>query len=313
MESILITGATGMIGSALTELLLKEGYAVIGLTRDPGKQVSRHPHLRYAGWDPQKGRIDDWAISEADHVINLAGASVAEGRWTNQRKQVILQSRVQSGHTLTQALAKVPNKVLTVLQASAIGWYGADPKRNGFHAFKEDAPADRHFLGSTCQQWEESIAGVRDLGKRLVYFRIGIVLSNRGGAYREFLKPVTFGIAPVLGSGRQIYSWIHITDLCYMFLYAVRNKELNGVFNAVTPYPISNRELILGIARQRNSWRYISIPVPSWVLQGMLGEMSIEVLKSSTVSGEKIMRSGFVFTHPEIHEAIRSLITDPTQ
>lgn len=312
METILITGVTGMIGSVLADCLLNEGFAVIGVSRDPGKQVSRHPNLRYAGWDPQKGTIDEWAISEADHVINLAGASVAEGRWTIKRKQVILQSRVQSGQTLTQALAKVPNKVRTVLQASAIGWYGADPKRSGIQPFREDAPADGHFLGSTCQRWEESIAGVRDLGKRLVLFRIGIVLSNRGGAYREFLKPVKFGIAPVLGSGRQIYSWVHITDLCRMFLHAIRKVEVNGVYNAVAPQPVSNQELILAIARQRNSWRYLTIPVPSWVLKSMLGEMSIEVLKSTTVSGEKIVRSGFIFTHPEIQGAISSLIADPS-
>jgi uncharacterized protein (TIGR01777 family) len=169
-------------------------------------------------------------------------------------------------------------------------------------------PADHSFLGDTCKQWEECVAPVKEMGKRLVTYRIGIVLSTKGGALAEFMKPLRFGIAPILGNGRQIISWIHIDDLCRLFLYAIEQEKLNGVFNAVAPNPVSNKLLTTTLAGIQKGKAYIPAYVPSFVLKLMMGEMSIEVLKSSTVSAEKIRKTGFQFLYPTIAPALQDLV-----
>jgi len=303
METVLITGGTGMIGQALRSELLKRGYRVIILTRDKSKQKSNNANLVYADWDIERMMIDKDAVAAADHIIHLAGAGVAEKRWTSKRKQEIVASRVKSGELLVKALKEQTNKVKTVISISGIGWYGAD---SGGNIFTEKDPPANDFLGNTCVQWEKAIAPVETIGKRLVILRTGIVLDNNGGAIKEFKKPLQFGIASVLGSGKQIVSWIHIDDLINLFVYSLENATVHGVYNAVASRPVSNKELILQLAKARNKF-YIPMPVPAFVLKIVLGEMSIEVLKSATVSSKKIEETGFSFQYSTIESAIRKL------
>lgn len=306
METVLITGGTGLIGQALTRELVSRDYNVIILTRGRSA-ASKASGVQYAHWDVERQAIDKDAVGKADHIIHLAGANVAEGRWTEARKQEILQSRTKSGALLVKALREYPNKVRTVVSASAIGWYGPDPQVPNPRPFTEPAPAAPGFLGATCRQWEDSISGVVELGKRLVILRTGIVLSGEGGAYKEFEKPLRFGVASVLGSGTQVVSWIHMADLLGMYMMALQNERWQGVYNAVAPAPVSNRELIGTIARQRGKF-YITTKVPEAALKAALGEMSVEVLKSATVSSRKAEDAGYRFLFPNIGTAVHNLV-----
>jgi uncharacterized protein (TIGR01777 family) len=170
-------------------------------------------------------------------------------------------------------------------------------------------PIQTIFLGEVCEQWEESLKSVVALDKRLIIFRQGIVLSNEGGAFTEFKKPLKFGIAAILGSGKQVLSWIHIEDLCRMYVYALE-KKFSGVFNAVAPQVISNKNITLELAKKARGKFFIPVYVPSFVLKIVLGEMSIEVLKSATVSCEKIKSTGFQFLYPSIEAALNNLMTN---
>jgi len=196
-----------------------------------------------------------------------------------------------------------------VINASAIGWYGDDEKRKpGKKAFTEDDPADTEYLGEACRLWEASIDPVQELGKRLVKFRTGIVLSREGGALDEFRKPVRFGIAAILGSGRQVISWIHIDDLCRLFLFAIEQEKVQGVYNAVASQPVTNRNFVMVLAEKIKGRFYIPFYVPSFVLKLMLGEMSVEVLKSATVSNTRISNKGFQFLFPTVEAALGDLM-----
>jgi uncharacterized protein (TIGR01777 family) len=172
--------------------------------------------------------------------------------------------------------------------------------------FVETDAADRAFLGATCKQWEEAIQPVERIGKRLVIFRIGIVLSIDGGAYAEFKKPLHFGAAAILGSGEQVVSWIHVDDLVNLFVTAIENGKLQGVYNAVAPYPVSNKELIMEMAKSRGKF-HVPFHVPSFALKMALGEMSVEVLKSATVSADKVLGAGLTFQYPKIGDAVKAL------
>jgi len=308
-STILITGGTGLLGSALTEALLQKGCNVIILTRNPSNKKINNPNLNFAAWDPAKKTIDKNAIAKADYIFQLAGASVAEKRWTKKRKQEIINSRVDSSGLIVESLINIPNKVKAIISASATGWYGEMPLNNK-DVFRETDESANDFLGQTCKQWEASIDPVADLDKRLVKLRIGIVMSNEGGALKEFKRPIRFGLATILGSGKQIISWIHIDDLVRIFLFALDNENISGVYNAVAPSPVSNKKLILEIAKQERGRYFIPIHVPSFLLKIILGEMSIEVLKNFNVSAEKIQKAGFIFQYPVIENAIQNLISD---
>jgi uncharacterized protein len=315
MPTIIITGGTGLIGTALSKALLEKGYRVIILSR---KEVDRSlpENLSYAVWDIKNQTINREAIGSADYIIHLAGAGVADKRWTKKRKQEIIDSRVNSSKLIVDSLKSIPNKVKAVISSSGIGWYGADLIPNpspqggegsGVLKFVESDPPANDFLGSTCKQWEESIDPVTQLGKRLVKLRTGIVLSKDGGALKEFLKPLNFGIAAILGNGKQVISWIHIDDLVNMYISAFENEQMNGVYNAVAPNPVSNKEMIMQIAKSRGKF-FIPVHVPSFVLNLILGEMSIEVLKSATVSSGKISSAGFQFQSDDIETALKNLL-----
>jgi uncharacterized protein len=304
-STILITGGTGLVGKALTKLLISKGHKVIILTRSP---KANSDTIQYAKWDTDTQTIDGKAIQQADYIIHLAGAGVADKRWTEARKKEIEDSRTQSSALLIKGLKEHDNKVKAIISASAIGWYGADLKNvKARKPFIETDPADTAFLGNTCKLWEESIEPVAALGKRLVKLRIGIVLSKDGGAYYEFRKPLRFGLAAILGSGKQVVSWIHIDDLCNMMLHAIENEQVTGVYNAVAPHPVDNKTLTLEIARQVRGKFVVPMYAPSFVLKVMLGGMSVEVLKSATVSSAKIQHTGFAFTLPTIELAVAAL------
>ena len=308
MATVLLTGGTGMIGAHLQKFLMEKGYAVIVLIRDEGNiKPSVDKNISYAKWNVEKGEIDKGAVASADYIIHLAGANVAEKRWTDKRKKEIVESRTQSGALLVKSLQQIPNKVKAVISASAMGWYGPDTTQSRQHGFKEDAPPANDFLGNTCKLWEDSIKPVETLGKRLVVFRFGIVLSNGGGALQEFKKPLKFGIAAIIGNGKQIISWIHIDDLCRLLLFALEHENISGVYNAVAPQTISNKAFTLLLAEKIRGKFYIPIHVPVFALKLRLGEMSVEVLKSTTVSSEKISNAGFRFLYPSLQAALENL------
>lgn len=303
MATITITGGTGMVGSALTKNLVAKGHDIIILTRNAKPSTK---NIRYKVWDVKNGTMDKSAITEADYIVHLAGANVADGRWTEQRKKVIIESRVKSGELLVNSIHNHSNKIKAVISASAQGWYGADPQIPNPRPFTETDGANDDFLGKTCKAWEAAISPVTATGKRLVIFRIGIVLSNDSGAYKEFKKPLQFGTATILGNGKQVISWIHIQDLVRLFTSAIENDNWQGVYNAVAPTPVSNKELILQIAKERATF-YVPFHVPAFALKAALGEMSIEVLKSTTVSSRKAEEQGFEFLYPTIGKAVASL------
>ena len=312
MARVLITGGTGLVGTAVKNLLLQKGYEVILLTRSTVSDKG------YAHWNINAGTIDTTAIAEADYIIHLAGAGVADKRWSEARKQEILDSRTKSSALLVKALDETPNKVKAVISASAIGWYGPDNNNHSNNAhnnnlavqgFVETDPSYPDFLGTTCAAWEASIAPITSPGlqKRLVCLRTGIVLSKQGGALKEFLKPLAVRMAAVLGNGQQMISWIDGRDLAKMFVYAIENENMSGSYNAVAPSPVSNKTLTKTLANVLYGKFYITTYVPSFVLKIMLGEMSIEVLKSTTVSAQKIQEAGFVFDYPEISKSLSTL------
>jgi len=308
MATVLITGGTGMIGTALTNALLDKNYDVIVLSRKTRNPQPETGNLTYAQWNIKEQTIDRDAIAKADYIIHLAGAGVADKRWTQKRKQEIADSRVKSGELIVKALNETPNNVRALLSSSGIGWYGPDPSVPNPRPFTENDPAYDDFLGHTCTLWEQSLAPATALRRRLVIFRTGIVLSNTGGALKEFLKPLRFGIAAILGSGEQIMSWIHIDDLVQLYIDAIENEKTSGIYNAVAPNPVSNRELTLQLAEIKKGKFFIPVHVPAFILKTVLGEMSIEVLKSATISCRKVLEAGFVFSYPSIGEAIKNIL-----
>lgn len=292
-----------MIGTALVRELTAKGYDIIILSRSvrtPAKNIS------YAQWDPALGQINAEAVKKADYVVHLAGANVADGRWTEKRKAEIVDSRVKSGELLVKTIAGTPNRIQAVISFAATGWYGPDPQIPNPKPFTENDPPASDFLATTCHKWEEAIKPVTASGKRLVILRAGIVLSDEGGAYREFRKTLPLGVASVLGSGHQVVSWIHIDDIVRITIEAIENTSFSGVYNAVAPNPVSNKKIITTIASQRKK-PYVTVNVPGIALRTLLGEMSIEVLKSATVSSARLQSAGFRFFFEDIGTAVFNL------
>jgi uncharacterized protein len=303
MHSVLITGGTGLIGKRLTSMLIEKGYQVTILTRSVAGKTNTDV-IKYAAWDVKNGTIDIAAMQSADFIIHLAGAAVVEKRWTTAYKKEIVDSRVNSSKLIAETLRLHANKVKAIISASAIGWYGAD-KEPGKKFIEINKPAE-DFLGKTCVAWEQSVS-LAEPAVRVCKLRTGIVLSNNGGALAEFIKPVKFGIAAILASGKQAISWIHLDDLCRMYIHAMENNSMQGSFNAVANEPVSNKELTLMLAQKIKGKYFIPIHVPATVLKLVLGESSIEVLKSTAVSNEKIKATGFTLLYPSIEAALNEL------
>ena len=304
MRTILITGGTGLVGKALTKRLTEKNYEVIILTRTL-KDVPTQKNVSYALWNVREKQIDVEAVKKADAIIHLAGAGVMDKKWTDEYKKEIRDSRVNSSELILDTLKNNVHKVQVIVSASAIGWYGED-KKSG-HAFQENEPADKAFLGEVCKEWEESIEPATALGIRVVKLRTGIVLSDDGGAYPEFKSSLKLGVASILGSGKQMISWIQIDDLCRQYIFALENETTEGSYNSVAPKPVNNKEMTLAIAEKVKGNFFIPLHVPQFVLTVMLGQRSVEILKSATVATDKIIKAGFTFLYPTVKEAIAAI------
>ncbi|MDX5340546.1 MAG: TIGR01777 family oxidoreductase [Cyclobacteriaceae bacterium] len=293
MKNILISGGSGLIGNQITTLLEKKGYEVAWLSRSEQKRKSFL-------WDVEKNHIDPQAMEWADAVIHLAGAGVADKRWTSERKKLILESRTQSTQLLHAAIEKAENKPNTFISASAVGYYGFN---TGTTLVDETSPSGTDFLAQVVKAWENEVKKIESLHLRTVILRIGIVLDEAGGALGEMLKPP---VAAPLGGGDQWMSWIHIEDLARMFVFALEKTTLQGIYNAVGPNPATNQQLTREAAYASGK-PYMGIGVPGFVLKLILGEMSAMVLGGNRVSCQKIQKAGFQFEYYELAGALKDL------
>lgn len=298
-----ITGGTGFIGHHLCTLLKEMGHNVVIFTRSPMKQHDI-PHVHYAYWDPYEEKFDLIHLKTVDAIIHLAGAGIADKRWTDKRKEEIVHSRVHTTRFLVSKLKEYGENCKTLISTSAIGYYG--PDREGHSFFKETDPAYHDFLGSTCEKWEAEAHKAEDF-LRTVIFRFGIVMGKEHGMFAELSKAASFGVLPMLGGGKQMISWIHADDLCRMMIQAIEDGNIEGVYNAVTPHPVSQKKLMQVIAKERGGIK-IPVPVPTFALKTMLGEMSSEVLKSTTVSAEKTLGAGFRLEYDTIEKAVKEIL-----
>jgi uncharacterized protein len=308
MQVVLISGGSGLIGVNLTRHLTERGYKVIILTRDKNK-TSGQPEVSYSYWNVEKKVIDAEMVKTCDHVIHLAGAGVMDKKWTTDYQKVIRDSRTKSAELIINCLKENSHRLKSFVSASAIGWYGADAdpliRKEGFI---ETDPVSTGFLGETCLLWEASADAAMLLGIRVVKLRTGIALSNNGGALKEFKMPLRFGVAPILGNGHQVISWIHVDDLCRMYCEALENIYLQGSYNAVAPQPVTQKTLILTLANKLRNRFFTPIHIPEIFLKFLLGKRSIEILKSATVNDKKIKAAGFTFLYPTIEAAIGALV-----
>lgn len=311
-QTILITGGTGLVGSQLCEQLIAEGNTVIVLTRKKEITTSTFiaQKINYAYWNVEEKFIDENAFAQANAIVHLAGESVAAKRWTAKQKQIIIDSRVKTGELLVSYLQNKPNQIKTIVAASAIGWY--KPQINPSLTYQEEDEPNDDFLGETCKKWEQTMLPIKKLGIRLVTLRIGIVLSKSGGALKEFLTPIKFGLATIMGNGKQFISWISVFDLSRLINFGLTNENIQGVYNAVAPNPVSNKNFMQQLAtHQRGKW-FITLHIPSFILKILLGGMSIEILKSSNISCKKIVDAGFAFSHLYLKDSFNYLLPKAT-
>jgi uncharacterized protein (TIGR01777 family) len=255
-------------------------------------------------WNPDREQMDAGALGQLDAIINLAGAGVVDKRWTAERKKEIIKSRVDATYFLHKQLAAHAPYCKAFVAASAIGYYG--PDRDGSAPFHEEAPPFNDFLADVCRQWENATQSANNK-YRTVVIRIGIVLGKDGGAYPQLAQPLQYGVEPIIGGGKQVVSWVHIEDLASIFIKAVMDDSMKRAYNAVAPAPVTHKVLMDTIAAAKGG-KKIRVPVPGFVLKIMMGDASVEVLKSCTVSSKKIEGAGYVFKYPKIEEAVADLV-----
>lgn len=315
-----------MIGKRLTKLLLDKGYNVAHLSRSPtptlsfgslspGHSTGLSPSgeikegkkngekIKSYQWDIDKGWIEEGAIENADYIIHLAGADIADKRWTHKRKKEIIESRIKTANLLYEKV-KAGNAILkSFISASAIGYYGAVTTDK---IYTEDNTPAEDFLGKTCQLWEKAADQFSGLGIRTVRIRVGVVLAKEGGALPKMALPVKLFAGAAIGSGNQYIPWIHIDDLCNIFIKAIESEEMHGAYNAVSPNHAINKEITKVIAKTLN--KPLILPnVPAWFFKLIFGEMAGILLNGSRVSSEKIVNEGFEFKYPEIEKALKDL------
>lgn len=297
-KNILITGGSGMIGTRLTQLLLERGYQVMHLNRS-----QKNSKVRTFLWEPSRSEIDLRAFHEVDAVVHLAGAGIADKRWSARRKEEILLSRTVSTRLLTAQLKSSPNNVTTFISASGTGYYGLADMGEAF--VESDPPAD-DFMARVTVAWEKEV----DLNLpsiRTVRLRTGLVLSEDGIAMRKLIMPVKWFVGAPLGTGKQYVNWIHIDDLCGIYIKAIEDENMSGAYNAVAPNPITNAELTRELARvlRRPLWLP---PVPEFAVKLIAGEVADVVLKGGKVSSQKIQKTGFQFRFPYVRMALEHLL-----
>jgi uncharacterized protein len=292
--NVLLTGSSGLIGSSLAQHLQASGHQVVKLVR-------RRPETGEAQWDPEAGEIDSEAVQQAHAVVHLAGESIASGRWTPQRKDRIVRSRVQGTTLLANALARASDSHRVLIAASAVGWYGD----RGDTELDETSEPGQGFLVDVCRQWEQACEPARNAGLRVVHLRIGMVLSRKGGALPIMTRPLRLGLGGRIGSGKQWVSWISLPDLLRVIDHALVTDSLQGPVNAVAPSPVTNRTLtqVLGEVLRRPTW----LAAPASAIRLVLGEMGSELLLASArVMPTRLLQSGFRFETPELTAALRA-------
>ncbi len=300
MPTILIAGGSGLVGMHLSQMLQTAGHTVLHLSR---KRNLNAKFPAYA-WDLEKKTIEQDAVDRAHFIINLAGAGIADQRWTDERKQLIISSRVDSTLLLKAAIERRPTPLKAFISASAVGFYG----NRGDSLMTEDDPASKDsFLAESVSAWEDAVEKIAATGLRTVAIRIGVVFSTQGGALEKMLIPFKFFNATYFGDGQQWMSWIHLDDICRMFIEAIDNERFSGIYNGVAPHPFRNKNLIAELKTAVGK-PAIMLPAPEFVLRVAMGEMADVVFDSTRVSSKKIEATGFKFLFPDLLPALRDLL-----
>ncbi|MCB0396150.1 MAG: TIGR01777 family oxidoreductase [Flavobacteriales bacterium] len=301
-RKVIIAGGSGQIGRHLAIHLNSEGYQPVCLSRHaPAPSL---PYASWHHWDPMNGKIDEHALIDAHAIINLAGESVAGGRWTAEKKRRIIDSRVSSHLTLLNEVQSKGQTLPVYIGASATGYYGSDTSD---HIFSEEDPPGEDFLADCCKQWETAALDRVSVVNRMVLLRTGIVLADDGGALAKMAGPVRWGIGSRLGTGEQFLPWIHIRDICRMYQKAIENTSMQGIWNAVAPNPVTQIELTRTLASVLHRPLFLP-PVPAWLLKLVLGEMAEIITNGSRVSAEKWKSVNFSFRFPTLRPALEDLI-----
>ena len=299
-EKVVISGGSGLIGTRLSQLLLQKGYQVAHLSRS----LHEDKTIRHYLWDLEAGKIEEGALQDVSYVVNLAGASIADKRWTPAYKQKVIKSRTTATSLLVRSLAEQGIKPRAFISASAINYYGAD---RGDELLREQSSAGEDFMGSVCRAWEQAAESVEEQGVRLVTLRIGVVLTPEGGALKQLMLPFRFGLGAALGSGRQYFSWIHLDDLCQIIIKAMEDERMQGPYNAVASEPVTNAHFSAVLAAAMNK-PYFLPHVPAPLMKLALGERAIMVLGSARGSADKLLKAGYKFSYPELEPALQHLL-----
>jgi len=299
---IAITGGSGLIGRALIAHLKKQGHTFTAFSRNPEAHTHLMPEVRWEKWRPNDaigmGRI----LREADAVVNLMGENIAARRWTKARKRALYTSRVDNGRALASALRAAEPRPKVLIQASAVGYYGA--RDDEF--VDEKTPAGDDFLARLCVDWENSTALVEELGMRRVIIRTGPVLSTEGGALPRLILPFRFGLGGKLGSGKQWMPWIHIADEVRAIAFLLREENASGAFNLTAPEPVTNAEFTRVLAEVMRRPAFMS--VPAFALKLLLGEMAEMLLTGQRALPNRLLEAGYQFTYPSLKEALEALL-----
>lgn len=297
-EIVLITGANGLVAKRLSQILLPR-FHVRYLTRNPKNE---NEFL----WDVAGESIDVNGLYDTNHIIHLAGADISEKRWTSNRKNEIISSRVQSANLLLKTLVENNIKIKSFISASAVGYYGSGEERQ---VFSEEATKGDGFLAKVVEEWEKAADQflLNKVAERVVKIRTGVILAKEKGALPKMALPIKYGIGSPLGTGKQFLSWIHIDDICKIYQFVLERSDIQGIYNGVSPHPVTNKEITYEIAHKLK--RSILIPtIPKWVLKIIFGEMSSVLLDNNKVTSQKIEKEGFQFQYPNIKEALDNLI-----
>lgn len=298
MGKILITGASGLIGNRLTKMLKDEGHQVVHL----GRGEAEHTDVPLYKWDVEKGKLDEAAFEGVTTIIHLAGASIADKAWTDERKKEILDSRIKSAALLNKFLQKGKHTVDTFISASAVGYYGD----RGAEVLTEDMPKGEGFLAEVCSKWEDAAIDIGKLGIREVSIRIGIVLAKDGGALPELARTIPLGIAPYFAKDNLYYPWVHIDDVCGIMIHAVNTKNMNGAYNATGPKPQLIKDLMQDILTARYS-KALLVPTPPFAIKIALGDRQELVLSSQNCSDKKVLATGYQFKYPTALKALQQI------